>query len=71
MKNKRKNDRREAASGFLWRFSERILAQGTAFAVSVILARILQPSLYGTIALVTVFTSMLWPRLHKEFTLSL
>ena len=59
MKNKRKNDRREAASGFLWRFSERILAQGTAFAVSVILARILQPSLYGTIALVTVFTSIL------------
>jgi O-antigen/teichoic acid export membrane protein len=59
MNNKKKNSRREVASGFLWRFSERLLAQGTAFVVSVILARILQPSLYGAIALVTVFTSIL------------
>ena len=59
MASKRKNSRREAAAGFLWRFGERICAQGTAFLISVILARILEPSVYGTVALVTVFTAIL------------
>lgn len=43
----------------LWRFAERCGAQGVAFVVSVILARLLDPSVYGTIALVTVFTAIL------------
>ena len=59
MISKRKNSRREAAAGFLWRFGERICAQGTAFVISVLLARILEPSVYGTVALVTVFTAIL------------
>ena len=59
MRSKRKNSRREAAAGFLWRFGERICAQGTAFVISVLLARILEPSVYGTVALVTVFTAIL------------
>lgn len=44
---------------FIWRFSERCGAQLVTFIVSIVLARILSPSDYGTIALVTVFTTIL------------
>lgn len=43
----------------IWRFLERIGAQGVSFIVSVVLARLLDPSVYGVIALVTVFTTLL------------
>ena len=43
----------------LWRFLERCGAQLVSFIVSVVLARILLPSEYGTIALITVFTVIL------------
>ncbi len=43
-------------SNFLWRFLERCGAQGVTFVVSIVLARLLDPSIYGTVALVTVFT---------------
>ena len=46
-------------SNLLWRFLERSGAQGITFIVSIILARILDPQIYGTIALVSVFTSAL------------
>ena len=46
-------------TGFLWRFAERCGAQGVSFVVSIILARLLAPEVYGTVALVTVFTSIL------------
>lgn len=44
---------------FLWRFAERCGVQGVAFIVSIVLARILAPETFGTIALVTVFTTIL------------
>lgn len=47
------------ASNFIWRFAERCGAQLVSFLVSVVLARILAPEDYGTIALVTVFTAIL------------
>ena len=46
-------------SNFLWRFAERCGAQGVSFVVSIVLARILEPEVFGTIALVTVFTTIL------------
>ena len=46
-------------SGFAWRFAERCGAQLVSFIVSVVLARLLEPSMYGTIALITVFTTIL------------
>lgn len=42
-----------------WRFLERTGAQLVTFVVSIVLARILDPDVYGTIALVTVFTTIL------------
>lgn len=44
---------------FLWRFFERCGAQGVTFIVSLVLARILDPAVYGTLALVSVFTAIL------------
>lgn len=46
-------------SNFLWRFLERCGAQGVTFVVSIVLARLLDPSVYGTIALVTIFTTVM------------
>ena len=46
-------------NNFFWRFFERCGAQGVTFIVSIVLARILDPDLYGTIALVTVFTTIM------------
>lgn len=45
-------------SGMVWKFLERIIAQGIAFLISIILARILMPEQYGTISLVLVFISI-------------
>ena len=54
--NKVKNS---AISNLAWRFAERCGAQGVAFIVSIVLARILSPDTYGTIALITVFINIL------------
>lgn len=52
------NTKQKVMSNLLWRFAERSGAQLVGFIVSVVLARILEPSTYGTIALVTVFTTI-------------
>lgn len=44
---------------FIWRFAERCGAQGISFIVSIVLARLLLPEIYGTVALITVFTTIL------------
>ena len=41
-----------------WKFAERISAQLITFVVSIILARKLDPSHYGTVALVTIFITI-------------
>jgi len=46
-------------SNFIWRFMERCGAQGVTFIVSIILARLLDPAVYGTVALVTVFITIM------------
>ena len=46
-------------NNFIWRFMERIGAQGVTFVVSIVLARLLDPAVYGTVALVTVFTTIM------------
>lgn len=45
-------------SNLIWRFAERCGAQVVSFIVSIILARILEPEAYGTVALITVFTTI-------------
>lgn len=45
-------------SGLIWKFGERILAQGVSFIVSVILSRLLLPSEYGVVAIVLIFINI-------------
>lgn len=54
-----KNIANTTLSNFLWRFFERCGAQVVNFVVSIILARLLDPAVYGTIAIVTVFITIL------------
>ena len=51
MKNKSENN--STIANFIWRFTERTAAQLVTFVVSIILARILLPGNFGTIALFT------------------
>lgn len=53
------NIKEKALSSLVWRFLERCGAQGVSFIVSIILARLLAPEVYGVISLVTVFTAIL------------
>ncbi len=46
-------------SNFIWRFAERVGAQGVRLLVELVLARVLLPDDYGLIALVTVFITIL------------
>lgn len=52
-------NKKKIISNFFWRFAERCGAQFVTFIVSIVLARILSPKDYGTIALVMVFTTIL------------
>lgn len=51
--------RQKIFSNLIWRFLERTGAQLVAFVVAIVLARILSPEDYGTVALITVFTTIL------------
>lgn len=53
------NQKKTVMNNFLWRFMERCGAQGVTFIVSIVLARLLDPEVYGTVALVTVFTTIM------------
>ena len=53
------NIKNNVFSNMIWRFAERCGAQIVQFIVQIILARILAPEAYGTIALITVFTTIL------------
>ena len=51
--------KKAVVSGLFWRIMERTGAQGVTFLVSIVLARLLEPKVYGTVALVTVFITIL------------
>lgn len=51
--------KQKTLSGFIYKFAERGASQGISFIVQIILARILMPEEFGTIALLTVFMLIL------------
>lgn len=53
------DNRKKVFSNLIWRFMERGGSQAVSFVVSIVLARLLEPELYGSIALVLVITSIL------------
>ncbi len=72
MENRSSNVTGKAVTtNFLWRFMERCGAQGVSFVVSIVLARLLEPSVYGTVALITVFTAILQVFIDSGFSVSL
>ena len=52
-----KNEK-SVANNIMWKFAERISAQLVSLVVSVILARLLDPSHYGLISIVTIFITL-------------
>ncbi len=50
--------KKKTITGLVWRFGERITAQLISFAVSIVLARILLPEQYGTVACVSIFITL-------------
>lgn len=58
-------------TNFLWRFAERCGAQGVSFIVSLVLARLLTPKDYGTVALMTVFINILSVFIDSGFSSAL
>lgn len=55
----KENVKKTVLNNFFWRFAERCGAQLVTFIVSIVLARILSPENYGTVALITVFTNIM------------
>lgn len=53
------NLKQKTLSGFIYKFAERGASQGISFIVQIILARILMPEEFGTIALLTVLMTVL------------
>ena len=50
--------RKQVISGVLWRFAEQFGTQIITFVVSIILARLLGPEEFGTVALLTIFMAL-------------
>lgn len=48
----------KTVSGLFWRFAERCGAKGVELIVSIVLARLLSPDVYGVVAMVTVFITL-------------
>lgn len=46
------------SSGFIWGFMEKVSAQAVSFVVSLVLARLLDPSDYGAIAIINIFIAL-------------
>ena len=64
-------NKKSVITNLIWRFLERCGAQGVGFVVSIVLARLLSPSDYGILPLVTVFTAILQVFVDSGFANSL
>ena len=63
--------RNSVLGGFFWKFCERFLNQGVSFVTSLLLARLLMPEDYGTIALVSVFVNLAAVFINSGFATAL
>ena len=57
--------RNKAAAGMMWQLMERFGAQGVSMIVTIVLARLLDPEVYGIVALAIVFTGLLEPFINS------
>ena len=52
------NIKSKTSKSLFWRSVEKFLVNGSQFVISLVLARLLLPSDYGTIALLTIFIAL-------------
>lgn len=57
--------RDKAAAGMVWQLLERFGARGVSLIVTIVLARLLDPEVYGIVAMATVFTGLLEPLINS------
>lgn len=62
---------KKIVNNFMWRLMERFGAQGVTLLVSIVLARLLDPDVYGSVALITVITTILQVFLDAGFSQAL
>lgn len=62
-----KNMKEKTITNLIWRFAERILAQGVTLLVTIVLARILLPEDYGAVSLISVFVNICNVFVTKSF----
>lgn len=55
MEQQKDSTKSKVLTGAIWKFAERVFAQATSLIVSIIIARLLDPSDYGLVSIVTVF----------------
>lgn len=65
------SEKKVIMGGFFWKLMERLFSQGIKLALSIVLARLLMPSEYGTIAMVAVFITISDVFISAGFTTSL
>lgn len=65
------NLKTQVASGMTWKLVEKLLSQCISFVLSLILARILAPSDYGTVAMINIFISIADVVITSGFSVSL
>lgn len=58
VKKNQKSLKSKAAKGLFWSVGERLFTQGGLFVISLVLARILSPTEYGTLAMLLVFVNL-------------
>ena len=63
--------KKKVLSGLFWRFLERFGTQGISFVVSSVLARMLAPADFGTIALITVLMAVASVFVNSGFSTAL
>lgn len=64
-------NKKTVTTNLIWRLAERFGAQSVTIIVSIILARLLDPEVYGSVALITVITSILQVFLDGGFSVAL
>jgi O-antigen/teichoic acid export membrane protein len=71
MSERIRDERGKVLSGLGWRFAEKAMTESISFAISIVLARLLLPSDYGLVAIVTMLISVADVFLSSGFNVSL
>lgn len=65
------SEKKMILGSFFWKMAERLFSQGVKLSLTIVLARLLMPSEYGTIAMVAVFVTISDVLISAGFTTSL